>query len=278
MSPTLLESPSLATRRATWLRRHHLRGAARRLALRCPLPLASRSARLGLGPARAPGPRRTATHQLATILRLSSAQQLGTAVLLDDQLAQSDPRSMGRFGDVLKCRPDDYLGGEEPAPGPSQGSMPNGSEGVVRVVDSSGSSIGLVALRRCRSRPSGRSARRLTQLARAQTSAIWYTLGTMTPLDLPQDAFPPPALDAGLKSSAGNWIPSQRSRDSTCIVRSCAARSISLSSAQDLLSLPIPTWFAERRATSRATESRWRRGSIVQLRLSAFPLWELTDN
>jgi uncharacterized protein YhaN len=58
--------------------------------------------------------------QLSTIFRLTLAEQLGTAVLLDDQLAQSDTGRMTGLRDLLKevaakiqvivftCRPEDY--------------------------------------------------------------------------------------------------------------------------------------------------------------------------
>jgi len=60
--------------------------------------------------------------QLSTVFRLTLAEQLKTAVILDDQLTQSDARRMLWLRDLLKevassiqvivftCRPDDYLG------------------------------------------------------------------------------------------------------------------------------------------------------------------------
>ena len=63
--------------------------------------------------------------QLSTIFRLSLAEQIGSAVLLDDQLTQTDPHRMVWFRNklreiaeriqivVLTCRPDDYLESEE---------------------------------------------------------------------------------------------------------------------------------------------------------------------
>lgn len=65
--------------------------------------------------------------QLSTIFRLSLAEQLRSAILLDDQLTQTDPQRMTWFKQrlrelaqniqiiVLTCRPDDYLlDGERP--------------------------------------------------------------------------------------------------------------------------------------------------------------------
>jgi hypothetical protein len=67
--------------------------------------------------------------QLSTLFRLCLAERLGSALLLDDQLVQSDPdrlrwfrralrqtASMGVQVIVLTCRPDDYL---EPAESPA---------------------------------------------------------------------------------------------------------------------------------------------------------------
>jgi DNA repair exonuclease SbcCD ATPase subunit len=67
--------------------------------------------------------------QLATLFRLCLAERLNTALLLDDQLVQSDPERLrwfrGTLRDtaskgvqilVLTCRPDDYL---EPAASPA---------------------------------------------------------------------------------------------------------------------------------------------------------------
>lgn len=59
--------------------------------------------------------------QLSTILRLCIAEQLGSVLMLDDQLTQSDPERMEWFRDmfrksakttqiiVMTCRPEDYL-------------------------------------------------------------------------------------------------------------------------------------------------------------------------
>lgn len=68
--------------------------------------------------------------QLATILRLAIAEHLGTALVLDDHLAQTDPERVRWFRElllrvgeraqivVLTCRPEDYLRDDErPEPG-----------------------------------------------------------------------------------------------------------------------------------------------------------------
>jgi AAA domain len=68
--------------------------------------------------------------QLATILRLAIAEYLGTALVLDDHLAQTDPGRVAWFRElllqvgqraqivVLTCRPEDYLReGEQPGDG-----------------------------------------------------------------------------------------------------------------------------------------------------------------
>ena len=63
--------------------------------------------------------------QLATLVRLSVASQLKTAIVLDDQLVHTDESRLGWFGDILKtvaadaqvlvftCRPLDYLRADE---------------------------------------------------------------------------------------------------------------------------------------------------------------------
>ena len=68
--------------------------------------------------------------QLATLLRVTVASQIGSAVVLDDQLTQSDPARLQWFKNALRqaaatsqivvvtCRPFDYLGAEE-LPGPA---------------------------------------------------------------------------------------------------------------------------------------------------------------
>jgi len=68
--------------------------------------------------------------QLATLFRVCIAEQIGSAVVLDDHLNQSDPARLRWFVELLRatgeriqvvlitCRPDDYLGPEErPADG-----------------------------------------------------------------------------------------------------------------------------------------------------------------
>lgn len=70
--------------------------------------------------------------QLATILRLAVAEHLGSALVLDDHLAQTDPARVAWFRQllvevgqkaqivVLTCRPEDYLReGERPGEGES---------------------------------------------------------------------------------------------------------------------------------------------------------------
>jgi DNA repair exonuclease SbcCD ATPase subunit len=83
--------------------------------------------------------------QLSTIFRLCLAEQLGTFLLLDDQLAQSDPKRMGWFMQLLResakrlqivvltCRPDDYLQPHE-MPDP-ESSTADSEDGLVRAVD-----------------------------------------------------------------------------------------------------------------------------------------------
>jgi hypothetical protein len=60
-------------------------------------------------------------NQLATLIRLTIADQLRTAIVLDDHLVHTDPTRLGWFRDVLMktalraqvivltCRPEDYL-------------------------------------------------------------------------------------------------------------------------------------------------------------------------
>jgi uncharacterized protein YhaN len=62
--------------------------------------------------------------QLATLLRLAIAESIGSAIVLDDQLVQSDAARLGWFRAalrqaaavvqvvVLTCRRDDYLDGD----------------------------------------------------------------------------------------------------------------------------------------------------------------------
>jgi DNA repair exonuclease SbcCD ATPase subunit len=83
--------------------------------------------------------------QLSTIFRLCLAGQLGSFLLLDDQLAQSDPKRMEWFMQLLResakrmqiviltCRPDDYLQPQE-MPG-SETCTVDSDDGLVRAVD-----------------------------------------------------------------------------------------------------------------------------------------------
>lgn len=86
--------------------------------------------------------------QLATLLRLSIAQELGDALVLDDHLAQTDPARLGWFGKVLRaaasdiqivvltCRPGDYIGD---ADRPAEGQVvADHAAGLVRVVNLAG--------------------------------------------------------------------------------------------------------------------------------------------
>ena len=81
--------------------------------------------------------------QLATLLRITIASQLGCVVVLDDQLAQSDGRRLEWFGGLLRelcksvqvvvltCRPDDYV---RPEDRPDRASTFRDT-GSVRVID-----------------------------------------------------------------------------------------------------------------------------------------------
>jgi hypothetical protein len=83
--------------------------------------------------------------QLATLIRLCIAEQLGSMLLLDDQLSQSDPARVGWFNDVLRsaaqrvqvilitCRPEEILTADE-RPGPSETAL-SSAAGVVRSVN-----------------------------------------------------------------------------------------------------------------------------------------------
>jgi DNA repair exonuclease SbcCD ATPase subunit len=83
--------------------------------------------------------------QLSTIFRLCLAEQLGSFLLLDDQLVQSDPQRMEWFMCLLResskrlqivvltCRPDDYLQAHE-MPGP-ESSISNSDDRLVRAID-----------------------------------------------------------------------------------------------------------------------------------------------
>lgn len=77
--------------------------------------------------------------QLATILRLAVAEQLGSALVLDDHLVQTDPARIAWFREllvdvgqraqilVLTCRPEDYLGADER---PAEGEASRDSDAV----------------------------------------------------------------------------------------------------------------------------------------------------
>ncbi|MEX1364764.1 MAG: AAA family ATPase [Nannocystaceae bacterium] len=81
--------------------------------------------------------------QLATILRLAIAEHLGTALVLDDHLVQTDPARVAWFRElllevgqraqivVLTCRPEDYLRDDER---PADGEAVR-DRGLVRAVD-----------------------------------------------------------------------------------------------------------------------------------------------
>lgn len=81
--------------------------------------------------------------QLATILRLAIAEHLGTALVLDDHLAQTDPGRVAWFRElllkvgeraqivVLTCRPEDYLRADE-RPGEGEDHRDSGS---LRAID-----------------------------------------------------------------------------------------------------------------------------------------------
>lgn len=81
--------------------------------------------------------------QLSTIFRLVLAEELRSAVLLDDQLTQTDPRRMRFFRErlrqaaagiqvlVVTCHPEDYLGAAEVPPGDD----PVRDSGLVRAID-----------------------------------------------------------------------------------------------------------------------------------------------
>lgn len=83
--------------------------------------------------------------QLSAILRLTVAAELQSALVLDDQLAQTDPRRLGWFTQALRgasktvqvivitCRADDYVGAEEmPAP---PATSKDSLEGLLRAVN-----------------------------------------------------------------------------------------------------------------------------------------------
>jgi hypothetical protein len=82
--------------------------------------------------------------QLATLLRLAIAEQLRSAIVLDDQLVQTDPKRLGWFRDVLRqtsmnaqvivltCRPQDYL---EPDELPIENPVRDLAGGAIRAID-----------------------------------------------------------------------------------------------------------------------------------------------
>jgi hypothetical protein len=83
--------------------------------------------------------------QLATLFRLCVAEELKSALVLDDHLAQSDPERIAWFRDTLRtaaqkvqvllftCRPADYVRDEE-WPGPEAAAV-NRAAGLLRVID-----------------------------------------------------------------------------------------------------------------------------------------------
>jgi uncharacterized protein YhaN len=82
--------------------------------------------------------------QLATLIRLAIAEELGSAVVLDDHLVHSDPRRLEWFRQalvkaavrtqviILTCRPQDYLSAAEM---PEAGSFIDLAGGAIRAVD-----------------------------------------------------------------------------------------------------------------------------------------------
>ena len=83
-------------------------------------------------------------NQLATLVRLTIAGQLKSAIVLDDHLVHTDPARLGWFRDVLRktaletqvliftCRPEDYLAREEL---PTKEAMQDLAGGAVRAID-----------------------------------------------------------------------------------------------------------------------------------------------
>ena len=83
-------------------------------------------------------------NQLATLVRLTIAGQLRSAIVLDDHLVHTDPSRLGWFRDVLRktaldtqvliftCRPEDYL---SPGELPSAAPMQDLAGGAVRAID-----------------------------------------------------------------------------------------------------------------------------------------------
>jgi hypothetical protein len=82
--------------------------------------------------------------QLATLIRLAIAEQLKSAIVLDDQLVQTDSKRFAWFRDVLRrtclnaqvivltCRPEDYLRADEM---PNEAAVRDLAGGTVRVID-----------------------------------------------------------------------------------------------------------------------------------------------
>jgi DNA repair exonuclease SbcCD ATPase subunit len=83
-------------------------------------------------------------NQLATLIRLTIADQLKSAIVLDDHLVNSDPRRLAWFRDVLMktalnaqiiiltCRPEDYLTRDEL---PAETATRDLAGGAIRAVD-----------------------------------------------------------------------------------------------------------------------------------------------
>ena len=83
-------------------------------------------------------------NQLATLLRITIACQLKSAIILDDHLVHADPARLGWFRDLLRksaletqvlvftCRPEDYLDRSELPTSEPQQDLAGGS---VRAID-----------------------------------------------------------------------------------------------------------------------------------------------
>jgi hypothetical protein len=110
--------------------------------------------------------------QLATLIRLAIAEELGSAVVLDDHLVHSDPRRLEWFRQalvkaavrtqviILTCRPQDYLSNSE---------MPEATP----FIDLAGGAIRAVDLARVMTRYQGASAppeSNVSQVERARAS------------------------------------------------------------------------------------------------------------
>jgi hypothetical protein len=82
---------------------------------------------------------------LATLLRLTVAEHLGSMLVLDDQLTQTDPSRNAWFRDVLRdravkiqivvltCRPAEYLDPDELPPAGE--TVRDRAAGIVRAID-----------------------------------------------------------------------------------------------------------------------------------------------